>query len=269
MSILVDGNRGSIIDVRGLSSVGNHMANAAEQSEKKETDAAVLELSSVGKEFSKKMELNGIVDEGILTDNEKERWANIQNADLGGFGDIDDLCLGENQYATRNMVLTTDKFGYAAELESVGEQYYSNYFRDNADGKVMDLLEEKYAQIRETVEADYSGGELQERLAELEDNYRAVGKSFMIQAERQFANGISGYRGSLEMAGIKEISADDKGEVVIHKNEELANHVHQLLDDAEENGHDAKNLKNNFMQYFVNAATLNQYSMQNIGFYRT
>lgn len=266
MSILVDRNSRPVMDVRGLDSVGNHGAKTVEKPEKREGDAAVLKLSSEGKKLSQSLELNGVVDENILADDAKERWTNMQNQGLGGFGSLDDLCLGEDQYATRNMVLTTDKFGYAAELESVDGQYYNNYFRDNADGKVIDLLEEKYAQIRESVEKDYSGEELQERLLELEDNYRAVGKSFMLQAQRQFANGVSGYRGSLEIFGAREISADDRGEKIIRKNEELAERVHELFDGAEENGHNANVLKDYFKQYFANGAELDKYSMQNIGF---
>lgn len=266
MSILVDRNGGQVIDVRRWNSVGDHAANVMEKLEKREEDAAVLELSSAGKKLSQSLELNGIVEENILADDAKERWINTQNPGLGGFGDLDDLCLGVNQYATKNMVLTTNKFDYAAELELVGEQYYNNYFRDNADGRVIDLLEEKYVQIRGSVESDYNGEELQERLAELEDNYRAIGKSFMIQAERQFANGVSGYYGSLKIFGDKEISADDRGEKVIHKNEEIAACVHQLFDDAKENGHNASVLKDYFKQYFANGAELNEYSMQNIGF---
>ena len=79
----------------------------------------------------------------------------------------------KNQYVTEYLGFTTNKYGYAAEMEAAGDVFNKNVGTDKID-KALESLDTKYSEISERIKSEYTGSEADERMAELKDNYRAM-----------------------------------------------------------------------------------------------
>ncbi|MCM1500163.1 MAG: hypothetical protein NC124_17005 [Clostridium sp.] len=94
--------------------------------------------------------------------------------------------IGKNKFSTIFGATTESKYGYAAQFDSVSRDYaaaMSNHDYATAAGiDVISAMDEKYQSIKAEIEEKYSGEEKDERLSELEKNYKFILDSNVISS---------------------------------------------------------------------------------------
>lgn len=94
--------------------------------------------------------------------------------------------IGKNKFSTIFGATTESKYGYAAQFDSVSRNYataMSNHDYATAAGiDVISAMDEKYQSIKAEIEEKYSGEEKDERLSELENNYKFILDSNVISS---------------------------------------------------------------------------------------
>lgn len=79
------------------------------------------------------------------------------------------------QYALKCGAVVESKYGYASQLDEVSRDYgmavYNRNYKEAASQNIISAMNERYNQLREEIESNYSGEEMEDRLNELNMNY--------------------------------------------------------------------------------------------------
>lgn len=130
--------------------------------------------------------INGVSSNITISNNGMEvgnKWQMPAVPDLNESGNMRTFEAGsilteEGQYALKCGVVVNSKYGYASQLDMVTRDYESALFHHDysaaASQDVISDLNEKYRQLKEEIENNYSGAEKEDRLKELDENYDEV-----------------------------------------------------------------------------------------------